>query len=72
VVNKAFHLQVNRRQIAVNQALMIPAGIYFFPTLCNDINFTNRRDTEDFNNDKEVIQLNSFFSFIPQAINFKI
>ena len=25
VVNKAFHSQVNRHQIAVNQALMIPA-----------------------------------------------
>ena len=48
VVNKAFHSQVNRRQIAVNQALMIPLKVNFFSTLCNDISCTNRRDSEDF------------------------
>jgi len=61
VVNKAFHSQVNRRQIVVNQAPIILAESYFFSTSCNDISCTDRRDLEDFNDDKEVIQINSFF-----------
>ena len=71
-VNKAFHSQVNRRQIAVNQAPIIPAESYFFSTSCNGISCTDRRDSEDFNDDQELIQINSYFSFMPQATNFKI
>ena len=55
VVNKAFQSQVNRRQIDVNQALMIPAESYFFPhyAMTSAIQIEEIRKTS--NDDQEVI-----------------